>query len=87
MHSKRRWLVALLVAVYLYCLLPITAVGFYELYHLTDIGPIYWGYSGFKAAAYYFGRYEYRLPVSVLAGITVAFTPFFLSCTLRKMRG
>ena len=58
--SPRRWLIATLVAAYLYFLLPATATLFYELYHLTHIGPLYWGYSGFKAAGYYFGLWDYR---------------------------
>jgi hypothetical protein len=71
--SKRRWIIALAAALYLYFLLPATAVMFYELYHLTHIGVVYWGYSGFKAAGYYLGVYEYRLLVclSVAAAILV----------------
>ena len=70
---KRRWIIAVAAALYLYFLLPATAVMFYELYHLTHIGPIYWGYSGFKAAGYYLGRFEYRLLVclSVAAAILI----------------
>ncbi|MAT91108.1 MAG: hypothetical protein CME59_00755 [Halioglobus sp.] len=56
----RRWLIAIGVAFYLYFLLPATAAAFYELYHLTHIDAVYWGYSGFKAAGYYFGVWEYR---------------------------
>lgn len=71
--SKHRWMIAIAAALYLYFLLPATAHLFYELYHLTHIGPLYWGYSGFKAAGYYFGVYEYRLAVCLLvaAGIIV----------------
>ncbi|MCB1703422.1 MAG: hypothetical protein KDI17_01100 [Halioglobus sp.] len=61
--STRQWLVATGIALYLYFALPATAVLFYELYHLTKIDAIYWGYSGFKAAGYYLGVYEYRLLV------------------------
>ena len=66
-------MIAIAVALYLYFLLPATAKLFYELYHLTHIGPLYWGYSGFKAAGYYFGVYEHRLAVCLLvvAGIIV----------------
>lgn len=85
--SKRRWLIAVVVALYLYFLLPVTATMFYELYHLTHIGPIYWGYSGFKAAGYYFGTYEYRLLASGLAGIALAFIPVFFKAALQKVRG
>ena len=85
--SKRRWLIALAVALYLYFLLPATATMFYELYHLTHIGPIYWGYSGFKAAGYYFGIYEYRLLASVLGGIAIAFVPVLVRTVSQKVRG
>ncbi len=64
--SKRRWIIAIAAALYLYFLLPATAGIFYELYHRTHIEPLYWGYSGFKAAGYYFGVYEYRLAVCLL---------------------
>lgn len=64
--SKHRWMIAIAAALYLYFLLPATASIFYELYHLTHIEPLYWGYSGFKAAGYYFGAYEYRLAVCLL---------------------
>jgi len=71
--TKRRWIIAVAAALYLYFLLPATAVMFYELYHLTHIGAIYWGYSGFKAAGYYLGSYQYRLLVclSVAAAILI----------------
>ena len=78
-----RLLIAVAVACYLYFLLPATAILFYELYHLTEIGPIYWGYSGFKAAGYYLGVYEYRLLVCVLAGVAVMVIPALWQ-TLRK---
>lgn len=71
--SKSRWILAALVALYLYFLLPATAEVFFELYHLTKIDPIYWGYGGLKAAGYYLGVYEHRLLVclSVAAAIIV----------------
>lgn len=72
---KKRLIIAVAVAAYLYFLLPVTAVMFYELYHLTGIGPIYWGYSGFKAAGYYLGVYEYRLLVCVLVGLVFFVIP------------
>jgi hypothetical protein len=87
MTSKRRWLFAIAVALYLYFLLPATATMFYELYHLTHIDPIYWGYSGFKAAGYYFGTYEYRLLASGLAGIAIAFIPVLVKTVSQKVRG
>ena len=73
--SKRRWIIAIAVALYLYFLLPATALIFYELYHLTHIGPIYWGYSGFKAAGYYLGIYEHRLLVCLLVAAVIIFVP------------
>lgn len=81
--SKRRWIIAIAVALYLYSLLPATADMFYELYHLTHIGPIYWGYSGFKAAGYYFGIYEYRL----LACLVVAISIILIPAIVKKLRG
>jgi hypothetical protein len=73
--SKRRWIIAVAAALYLYFLLPATADMFFALYHLTHLGPIYWGYSGFKAAGYYFGIYEYRLPVCLLLAVTIIVIP------------
>ena len=73
--SKRRCILAIAVAAYLYFLLPITAEMFYELYHLTEFGPIYWGYSGFKAAGYYFGVYEHRLLVCLLVAAAIILIP------------
>ena len=70
-------------ALYLYFLLPATADMFYELYHLTHIGPIYWGYSGFKAAGYYFGVYEYRLLVCLLVAAAIILIP----ALVKKLRG
>ena len=61
MITLRRGLIAAAVAVYLYFLLPATATLFYELYHLTHVEVIYWGYSGFKAA----GRKPMSMPGSV----------------------
>jgi glycerol-3-phosphate acyltransferase PlsY len=84
--TLRRLLIAIAVALYLYFLLPATATLFYELYHLTHFGPIYWGYSGFKAAGYYLGIYEYRLLVCVLAAVTLFIVPA-LWTRLRKTEG
>jgi len=81
--SKRRLIIAISAALYLYFLLPATADMFYELYHLTHIGPIYWGYSGFKAAGYYFGIYEYRL----LACLVVAISIILIPAIVKKLRG
>jgi len=71
----RRLMIAIAAALYLYFLLPATARLFYELYHLTHIEAIYWGYGGFKAAGYYFGVYEYRLWVCALVAIVIAIVP------------
>jgi hypothetical protein len=79
----RRGLIAIAVAIYLYFFLPATATLFYELYHLTHIDAVYWGYSGFKAAGYYFGIYEYRLPVCALVALTIAIIPGIV----KKLRG
>jgi hypothetical protein len=73
--STRRWLCAIAVALYLYFLLPATANLFFSLYHLTDVGPIYWGYSGFKAAGYYFGAYEHKLLACVLVAAAIILLP------------
>ncbi|AQA18953.1 hypothetical protein BST95_12595 [Halioglobus japonicus] len=73
MWNPKRWAIAILIGLYLYFLLPATAVLFYELYHLTGIEPVYWGYSAFKAGGYYFGIWEYRglacLVVTLLIGL------------------
>jgi hypothetical protein len=81
--SKRRWIIAIAAALYLYFLLPATADMFYELYHLTHFGPIYWGYSGFKAAGYYFGVYEYRMLVCPLVAAAIIIIP----AIVKKLRG
>lgn len=80
---KSRLIIAALAALYLYFLLPATADVFYELYHLTKIDPIYWGYSGFKAAGYYLGVYEYRL----LVCLSVAAAIIIIPALIRKLRG
>ena len=60
------------IALYLYALLGATATLFYELYHLTGLGAIYYGYSAFKAAAYYFGSWQYQWLACALVGLMVA---------------
>ena len=81
--STRRWVIAIAIALYFYFLLPATAQIFYELYHLTQIGPIYWGYSGFKAAGYYLSVYEHRFLVCCLAAAIIIAVPTLI----RKFRG
>ena len=76
-------MIASATALYLYFLLPATADMFYELYHLTHFNPVYWGYSSFKAAGYYFGIYEYRLPVCVLLAAAIIVIP----SVFKKLRG
>ena len=81
--SKRPWIIALTAALYLYFLLPATADMFFALYHMTHLGPLYWGYSGFKAAGYYLGIYEYRLLVCVLFAVAI----IAISSLFKKLRG
>ena len=81
-RSKRRWLIAIAVGLYLYFLLPATATLFYELYHLTNFGPVYWGYSAFKAAGYYFGIWEYQLLACLLVSAVIVAVPYVID----KMR-
>jgi hypothetical protein len=81
--SIRRWMIAFAVALYLYLLLPATADLFYELYHLTHIGPVYWLYSGFKAAGYYLGVYEYRVLACLLLAAPIVIVPAIIN----KIRG
>jgi hypothetical protein len=73
--SLRRWLIAIAAGLYLYFLLPATAVIFYELYHLTGFGPVYWGYSAFKAGGYYFGAWDYQLLSCVLVALLIGTAP------------
>ena len=80
--SKRQWIIAISVALYLYFLLPVTAELFYELYHLIKIEPVYWGYSGFKAAGYYLGVYEHRLLVCLAVAAAILFIP----ALIKKLR-
>ena len=82
--SRRQWIIAILAAVYLYFLLPATAVMFYELHHLAGIDAIYWGYSGFKAAGYYLGVYEHRLLVCLLVAAAILIIPALFKLILRR---
>ena len=72
MQHKLRILIALGVMLWLQFLLIPTAMLFYELYHYTGIEGVYWGYSGFKAAGYYFGLWKYQTLVCVLVGLLIA---------------
>ena len=69
--SRKTWLIAAGVVLYLYFLLPATAVFFYELHHLTGVDAIYWGYSGFKAAGYYLGVADSRHLICLGAGVLI----------------
>ncbi|MCB1689584.1 MAG: hypothetical protein KDI33_13910 [Halioglobus sp.] len=82
--SKRQWVIAILLALYLYFLLPVTAEMFYELYHLTGVDAIYWGYSGFKAAGYYLGVYEHRLLVCLSVAAAILIIPSFFKLFRRS---
>ncbi len=73
--SPKRWIIAIAVVLYLYFLLPTTAVLFYELYHLTEIRHIYWGYSVFKAAGYYFGVWPYQWLACLLVAAVISLLP------------
>lgn len=73
--TTKRLIIAIAVGLYLYFLLPATAVLFYELYHLTGIGPVYWGYSAFKAGGYYFGIWQYQLLTCVLVSAAIVLIP------------
>jgi len=75
MFSLKRCVVALALAAYLYFLLPATATFFYELYHLTEIGFVYWGYSAFKAAGYYFSVWPYQLHTCIAVAAVIFFLP------------
>ena len=77
--SRRVWVIAIMVGLYLYFLLPSTALVFYELYHLTGIGPIYWGYSAFKAGGYYFGVWEYQALACVLVSALIVLIPALIN--------
>ena len=81
--TKRRCVVGLIVGLYLYFLLPATAVLFYELHHLTGIDFVYWGYSLFKAAGYYFSVWEYQLISCVLVVLAIVLLPGLIG----KLRG
>ena len=81
LNTRRVW-IGVGLALYLYFLLPATATLFYELYHLTEIGPLYWGYSAFKAAGYYFGTWEYQLLTCLLVAAAIVALPYVID----KMR-
>lgn len=69
---RKRLIIAVAVALYLRFLLPATAWLFYELYHLVGIGPVYWGYSLFKAAGYYFGQWPGQTAACLVVALLIA---------------
>lgn len=81
---KRLWVIGTGVGLYLYFLLPATGVLFYELYHLTDIGPLYWGYSIFKAAGYYFGIWDYQLVSCIVVAALIIGVPTIVTRVKQK---
>lgn len=64
--TPKRVFLGIAVGLYLYLALPATAVLFYELHHMTGVDAVYWGYSAFKFAGYYFGIWPYQLLACVL---------------------
>ncbi len=78
MENKLRAAAALIVVLWLRFLLIPTSMLFYELYHATGIDGIYWGYSVFKAAGYYFSIWEYQTLVCVGVGLLIA-VPWYQS--------
>lgn len=84
--SPLRLLVAVLLAAYLYLGLPATATLFYELYHVIGIGAIYWAYSGFKAAGYFLGTYEYRVPVCLASATVIVLLPVWVKKMLSTVK-
>jgi type IV secretory pathway TraG/TraD family ATPase VirD4 len=75
MPSTKRLIVAIGLGLYLYFLLPATATVFYELYHLVEIDAIYWGYSIFKAAGYYFGVWAYQAYACIAVALLILVMP------------
>lgn len=53
-------IVAVAIAAWLRFGLEATGFLFYELYHLTGIDAVYWGYTVFRGAGYYFGIWPYQ---------------------------
>ncbi len=71
MKHIRALLISIAVGFYLKFLLIPTGVLFYELHHATGIDFIYWGYSIFKGAGYYFGVWQYQTLTCVLVSISL----------------
>ena len=67
----------LITSLYLYFLLPLTSLGFYELYHLIGGDPVYWLYAGFKVAAVFLPQWAYFELAAGGAGLAVAATVYW----------
>ena len=74
-NSPRRWVLGIMVGLYLYFLLPATGMLFYELYHLTGVDFVYWGYTIFKAGGYLFSLWEYQLVACIAVGLGIVVIP------------
>ena len=70
-EHKKALLWAIAVGIYLKYLLIPTGMLFYELHHATGIDSIYWGYSIFKGAGYYFGVWQYQTISCVLVALLI----------------
>ena len=82
--STKQAVIAAAVALYLWFLLPLTATAFYELYHLTGIDPVYWGYSAFKAAGYYLGVSDYRVHTCLGVAAAILILPALWKALRRR---
>ena len=74
-NSPRCWALGMLVGLWVYFLLPSTAFLFYELYHLTGLDAVYWGYSGLRLGDYYLGLSGYKLLTCVVLVLVIAVLP------------
>lgn len=61
-----------LTALFLRFGLEPSAWFFYEASHMLNIDWLYWGYSGFRGAAFALSLYGYQLIAPALAGLVVA---------------
>ena len=68
LNHRKALIAAALLTLWLRFGLTATAMFFYELYHLTGVEFVYWGYSLFKVAGYYFSVWSLQTLASVAAG-------------------
>jgi len=61
----------LAVALYLGFGLEATGWLFYEATHITGVEWLYWGYSGFRGAAYVFSLWDYQAVACIAAGVLI----------------